>query len=78
MILNSNKPAANFDDSGFLDSEVGSDPASSDYTELNVAVIEQDINHFSDIIAAVPLHSEPEDDDKAAERQRRIMSRIPQ
>lgn len=78
MVLNSNKPAANFDDSGFLDSEVDSDPANPDYTESNLAVIEQDINHFSDIIAAVPLHSEPEDDEKAAERQRRIMSRIPQ
>lgn len=78
MVLNVNKPAANFEDSGFLDSEVSSDPANPDYTETNVAEIEQDINHFSDIIAAVPLHSEPEDDEKAAERQRRIMSRIPQ
>lgn len=78
MVSNSHKPAANFEDSGFLDSEVGSDPANPDYTELNVAVIEQDINHFSDIIATVPLHSAPEDDDKAAERQKRIMSRIPQ
>lgn len=78
MILNSNKPVANFDDSGFLDSEFGSDPASADYSEFNPAEIVQDINHFSEIIATVPLHSEPEDDEKAAERQRRIMSRIPQ
>jgi hypothetical protein len=78
MVLNSNKPAENSEDSDFLDSKVGSDPANADQTELNVAGIEQDINHFSDIIAAVPLHSEPENDDKAAERQRRIMSRIPQ
>ena len=78
MVLNSHKPTENFEDSGFLNSEVSSDPANPDYTEANFAGIEQDINHFSDIIAAVPLHSEPEDDDKAAERQRRIMSRIPQ
>lgn len=78
MVLNSNKPAENFEDSGFLDSKVGSDPANSDYIEPNLAGIEQDINHFSDILAAVPLHSHPENDDKAAERQKRIMSRIPQ
>ncbi|MFB2934212.1 hypothetical protein ACE1B6_02955 [Aerosakkonemataceae cyanobacterium BLCC-F154] len=78
MVLNSHKSAANFEDSGFLDSKVASDPANPDYVELNLAGIEQDINHFSDIIAAVPLHSEPENDEKAAERQRRIMSRIPQ
>jgi hypothetical protein len=78
MILNSNKPTENFEDSDFLDSNLGSDPANPDYAESNVAEIEQDINHFSDIIAAVPLHSEPENDDKAAERQKRIMTRIPQ
>ncbi|MFB2879794.1 hypothetical protein [Floridanema aerugineum] len=77
MTLNSNKSVENFEDSGFLDSEVSSDPANPDY-DANVAGIEQDINHFSDIIATVPLHSEPENDDKAAERQKRIMSRIPQ
>ncbi|XWK86743.1 MAG: hypothetical protein U7127_21435 [Phormidium sp.] len=77
MTLNSNKPAEKFEDSGFLDSEVNCDPANPDY-DANVAGIEQDINHFSDIIATVPLHSEPENDDKAAERQKRIMSRIPQ
>lgn len=78
MVLNSNKSAENFEDSGFLDSKVSSDPANPDHPDANVAGIEQDINHFSDIIAAVPLHSNPENDDKAAERQRRIMSRIPQ
>lgn len=77
MKLNSNKPVENFEDSGFLDSEISSDPANPDY-DANVAGIEQDINHFSDIIATVPLHCEPENDDKAAERQKRIMSRIPQ
>ncbi|MFB2896234.1 hypothetical protein ACE1CI_25265 [Aerosakkonemataceae cyanobacterium BLCC-F50] len=77
MTLNSNKPVENFEDSGFLDSEVSSDPGNPDY-DTNAAGIEQDINHFSDIIATVPLHSEPENDDKAAERQKRIMSRIPQ
>ncbi|MFB2836281.1 hypothetical protein [Floridanema evergladense] len=77
MTLNLNSPDANFDDSGFLDSEVSSDPANPDY-DANLAGIEQDINHFSDIITAVPLHSELENDDKAAERQKRIMSRIPQ
>ncbi|OKH35868.1 hypothetical protein NIES2119_19205 [[Phormidium ambiguum] IAM M-71] len=78
MVFNSHQPFTNFEDSGFLDSEFDSDPADSDYSEVNLGEIAQDINHFSDIVATVPLHSEPEDNQKAAERQRRIMSRIPQ
>lgn len=78
MVFDSHQSVTNFEDSGFLDYEFSSDPANSDYSEVNIGEIAQDINHFSDIVATVPLHSEPENDEKAAERQRRIMSRIPQ
>lgn len=54
--------AENFDDSGFLTPETGSDPADED-DNIDRPVSEAD---------------RTEEDDKAAERQKRIMSRIPQ
>ncbi|MBD2180729.1 hypothetical protein H6S82_09855 [Planktothrix sp. FACHB-1355] len=67
MISETNKPAEkadadNLDDSGFLTPETGSDTADADYN-IDLPVSEAD---------------RTEEDDKAAERQKRIMSRIPQ
>ncbi|MFB2969523.1 hypothetical protein ACE1CD_11160 [Aerosakkonema sp. BLCC-F183] len=67
MTSEANKPvekadADNFDDSGFLTPETGSDPADAD-DNTDRSASESD---------------RTEEDDKAAERQKRIMSRIPQ
>lgn len=62
-----------FEDSGFLNPNASSDPAEADYTELNEAN-----NDLENLDEAAAQNSGNNDTNKDAERQRRIMSRIPQ
>jgi len=78
MLLNANQSGENFEDSGFLNPDVSSDAADSDYTEVNVAGMDESNNNLPNAIAAVPTNSHQKEDDKAAEHHKRLMSRTPQ
>lgn len=66
------------DDSGFISTEAGSAPSDAEYSTDDAAAIEDSSKDFEKVDAAVPQKLSKEQNDKAAERQRRMMSRIPQ
>ena len=68
----------NIDDSGFISAEAGSAHSDAEYNTDDAAAIEDSSKDFEKVDAAVPQKLSKEENDKAAERQRRMMSRIPQ